>query len=68
MFIVAWRLLLCWWIVSYGLDAFNYFVYDTPIAPGAAVAACLITSLTFLEMLVSSIMREHGIGKEDELD
>jgi hypothetical protein len=68
MFIIAWRLLLCWWIVLYGLDAFNYFAHDTPIAPEVAVVACLITSLTFLEMLLSSIMREHGIGKEDELD
>jgi hypothetical protein len=59
MWIILYRLLLCWWIVSYGLDVFNYWWYDTPIAPGAAVSACVITSLTFLEMLLNSILRQH---------
>ena len=60
--ITLFRLLLCWWIVSYGLDAFNYIMYDVPISPSVAFAACIISALTFLEMLVISILRSRNNG------
>jgi hypothetical protein len=56
MLIILWRLVLCWFIVDFGLDAFNYLVYDVPITSNAALSACIISSLTFLEMLVLSIL------------
>lgn len=56
MLIILWRLLLCWLVVDFGLDAFNYIVNDVPITPSAALSACIISALTFLEMLVLSIL------------
>jgi len=48
--------MLCWFVVDFGLDAFNYNVKDVPITPSAALSACIISALTFLEMLVLSIL------------